>query len=89
MINVQHFWILNYMQISLLITCTVDTKLLITFPFFKNNLRLFIKNKLLVFISSIMQPDFVFLSTLDIDIVKILNISIEMLYVSTLNFCFS
>ena len=79
MINVQHFWILNYMQISLLITCTVDTKLLITFRFFKNNLRLFMNNKLLVFISSIMQPDFIFLSKLDIDIVKILNISLEIL----------
>ena len=60
MIKVPHFWILNYIETSLLITCTVDTKLLITFPFFKYNLRLFMNNKLLVFISSIMQPDFVF-----------------------------
>ena len=35
MIKIPHFWILNYMQMSLLITCTVDTKPLITFPFFK------------------------------------------------------
>ena len=58
----------------LLITCTVDTKLFVNHcPIVQK--RSSINNKLFVFILSIMQLDFVFLYTLDNDIVQISNIS--------------
>ena len=58
----------------LLFTCTVDTKLFVNHcPIVQK--RSSINNKLFVFILSIMQLDFVFLYTLDNDIVKISNIS--------------